>query len=146
MGIISQIVLKLNKMDEAIKPDRYQRIKWWMGACLVITAFGIDGFQFLLGLVGLGVVVNSVIGPAANFLFILWFWLCGVTFVRSPKRIAIIIITAIIGVIPVLNMLPELTLGVLATVLSVWAEDSGGIIGKAAGAASVSSGPLKKAA
>lgn len=124
-------------------PDRYQRIKLWMGACLVIVALGIDGFQFILGLVGLGVVVNSVISPAADFLFILWFWLCGVTFIKSPKRISILAIVAIIGLIPVLNLFPELSLGVLATVLSVWAEDGGGIIGTATNMGSVE---MKKAA
>ncbi len=124
-------------------PDRYRRIKLWVGASFVIMAFSIDGIQFILDLVGIGAFINWMVNPVVDFLFILCFWLCGVTFVRNPKRIAIMIIVAKNGMIPILNSLPELTLGVLATVLSVWAEDGGGIIGKAASAAE---GGIKKAA
>ena len=59
----------------------------------------------------------------------------GVSFTSSSKRLALMLATAIIGMIPILNILPELTLGVLGMVLLVRAEDRGGIIGTVANTA-----------
>jgi len=99
------------------------------------TALSIDGFNALLNLVVIGEVLSSIISVAATLAFTIWFWMLGVSFVKSPKKLAAMGGQAIIGLIPVLNTLPELTVGVLATALMTMAEDKGGIIGKAAGVA-----------
>lgn len=110
---------------------------------MIITAASIDGFQALLNLIGIGNFFSWIISPVASFLFILWCWILGLGFMTNYKRFAAMAIQATAGFIPVLNTLPELTLGIIAIVIITRAEDKGGIIGKAAG---VAKGSLKKAA
>ncbi len=115
--------------------EKKERIKTWMLVAMGTTALSIDGFNALLNLVVIGEVLSSIISVAATLAFTIWFWMLGVSFVKSPKKLAAMGGQAIIGLIPVLNTLPELTVGVLATALMTMAEDKGGIIGKAAGVA-----------
>lgn len=116
--------------------EHRHRIKLWMAFAMVITALSIDGFNALLNLVVIGEILSSIISPAATFGFIIWFWLQGVTFIKSPKKLAAMGGQALIGLIPIINTLPELTLGVLVTIILTRSEDKGGLLGKAAGMAS----------
>ena len=115
--------------------EKKQRISTWMGAALVITALSIDLFEGLLNVVGIGEVFSTIISVCADVLFIVWFWILGLGFVKNRKNLTAMGAQAIVGLIPILNTLPELTLGIGAIVFMTWAEDKGGIIGKAAGAA-----------
>jgi hypothetical protein len=123
--------------------ERTERITETLGWIFVITAFSIDGFEVVLNAVGIGEVLSTIISLCADMGFVIWFWTKGVTFVKKPKNLAAMGIQAIIGLIPVLNTLPELTLGVLAIVLITRSEDKGGLLGKAAGAAQMAQGKIK---
>jgi hypothetical protein len=121
---------------EAQQEEKRERIKTWMGACLVIVALCVDGLQALLNLVGIGdLFVSSIISVCADLVYTLWFWMLGVGFVKNPKIFAAMTIQALVGLVPVLDTLPELTVGILAIVLLVKAEDKGGMLGKVAGLA-----------
>jgi hypothetical protein len=118
-------------------PEAKEEIKMtisnWMGAALIITAGSIDAFQALLNVLVIGEVFSTIISICADVLFIIWLWMLGVSFVKKPKKLAAMGIQAVVGLIPVLNTLPELTLGILAIVLITRSEDKGGLLGKAAG-------------
>lgn len=107
----------------------------WMGVALIATAGCIDLFQALLNILIVGEVFSTIISVCADFVFIIWFWMLGISFTKNPKNLAAMGGQALIGLIPVINTLPELTLGVLAVVLITKAEDKGGLLGKAAGMA-----------
>lgn len=97
---------------------------------MFFTALFLDAFNALLTVLGVGLVASSVISPVATFGFVVWFWMHSVTFTKSPKKLAAMGIQSVIGLIPVLNVLPELTLGVLITILLTRSEDRGGLLGK----------------
>jgi hypothetical protein len=115
--------------------EKKERIKVWMGAALIITAGSIDAFQALLNVLLVGEVLSTIISICADVIFIIWLWMLGVGFVKSPKKMAAMLIQALVGLIPVINTLPELTIGILAIVLITRSEDKGGMLGKAAGMA-----------
>lgn len=111
-----------------------QRIVWWMAACLIIMAGSIDLFEALLTFVGIGLALNPVISVAADTLFIIWFWMLGINITSNPRAFFAMAGQAVIGLIPALNALPELTLGVLGVVILTRITDKSGIMGKAMGA------------
>lgn len=113
--------------------QKKERIKLWMGAALIVTAGSIDAFQALLNVLIVGEVLSTIISVCADVLFIIWLWMLGISFVKKPKNLAAMGIQAVVGLIPVLNTLPELTFGILAIVLITRAEDKGGVLGKVAG-------------
>lgn len=120
------------------KPEekkKKERITLWMGAALILTALSIDGFQAVLNFLLVGEVFSTVISVGADMLFIVWFWSLGLGFVKNPRTFAAMGIQEIIGLIPIANTLPELTLGILAIVLMTRAEDKGGALGKLASTA-----------
>lgn len=121
----------IRRIPEA-KEELKTTISNWMGWALIITAGSIDAFQALLNLLIVGQVFSTIISVGADTLFIIWFWLLGVSFIKSPRKLTAMGVQALAGLIPVLNTLPELTLGVMAVVLITRSEDKGGIIGKAA--------------
>lgn len=71
-------------------------------------------------------VVNWFVAIFAWLTFALWFMILGVGLI-SPKKVATWGSSAVIGVIPVLAAIPELTLAVIITVILIRAEDELGI-------------------
>jgi hypothetical protein len=118
------------------KEDVRFRISNWMGWALIITAGSIDIFQAILNVLVVGEVFSTIISVCADVLFIVWFWILGLGFTKNPKNFLAMGSQAVIGLIPVINTLPELTLGITAIVLITRSEDKGGIIGQAVGLAS----------
>jgi hypothetical protein len=117
---------------DAPPEEKKERIKTWMGTTIVLTALLVNGVVALLNFVVIGDVgLGSIILGVANLPFILWFWFLDVSFTKNPKNLAVMVIQALIGLIPILNTLPELTVGVLIIVLLTRAEDKGGMLGKA---------------
>lgn len=112
-----------------------ERIALWMAICMATTALFIDGFNALLNLLAIGEVLSSVISPVATFGFVVWFWLLDVTFIKNPGKLAAMGGQALIGLVPVLNTLPELTIGVIITIILTHSEDKGGLLGKVANVA-----------
>ncbi|HEY4515963.1 MAG TPA: hypothetical protein VJH67_02120 [Candidatus Paceibacterota bacterium] len=129
--------------EEQEEPEKKQRIKLWMGACLIAAAGSIDLIQALLTLVAIGIVISPIISVGATFLFWLWLTILGVPFGTSPKRLAIMATQAVAELFPAIDALPILTTGTILLVLITRSEDRGGIIGKVA---SKAQGTLKKAA
>lgn len=123
--------------------ERRERISGAMGWCLIGTAAFIDLIEALLTVLIIGTVLNPIISVCADVIFLIWFWTLGVSFVKKPKNLAAMGIQAIIGFIPVLNTLPELTLGVFVLVKITQSEDRGGLLGKAAGAPQAVQGKIK---
>lgn len=118
-----------------VKEDIKKRISSGMGYALIVTAGSIDAFQALLNVLVIGEVLSTIISVCADVLFIVWLWMLGISFVKKPKNLAAMGIQAVVGLIPVLNTLPELTLGVLTIILVSRSEDKGGVLGKVAGVA-----------
>jgi hypothetical protein len=86
---------------------------------LIITAIIFD-------LISLIPFVNIVSGLIAYAVFGIWFYILGVGFM-NPKRFATAAVSAVIGFIPFLSMLPELTIAVIVVILMVKSEDTLGI-------------------
>lgn len=70
--------------------------------------------------------LNVITSFVAWLIFLVWFYILGVGFI-NPKRFATIAISFIIGVIPILSILPELTIAIIATIIMVKSEDRLGI-------------------
>ncbi len=115
------------------QPEKKERIKVWMAACMIIVALCIDLAQAILTALGIGLIIGPIISVAAYFTFWIWFLILGVSFTKSPKRLAAIGSGAVIEFF--LSFLPGFTAGIAATAVMTMAEDKGGIIGKAAGLA-----------
>ena len=125
------LVRPVRTVQEA-KEDIKRTISNWMGVALIVTAGCIDLFQALLNILIVGEFFSAIISVCADVLFIIWFWMLGVSFTKNPKNLAAMGTQALIGLVPILNTLPELTLGVLAVVLITKVEDKSGLLGKAA--------------
>src|SRR3989344_4151220 len=120
--------------------EKKQRIKLWMATIMAVVSLSIDAFNALLNLLGVGEILSSVISPVASFAFVVWFWILGVSFIKNPKKLVAMGGQAIIGLIPVINTLHELTLGVVVTILLTRSEDKGGLLSKAT---SITQGKIK---
>jgi hypothetical protein len=117
--------------EEEIK----ERISKVMGGMLIITALSIDAFQALLNILIIGEVFSTVISVCADTLFVVWFWMLGVSFTKSPKAFFSMAGQAVVGLIPVLNTLPELTLGIIGVVVFTRIVDKSNSLGKLSGLA-----------
>ena len=71
----------------------------------------------------LWIVVAILKGNIKWFLFWLWFTLRGVKFFGNTKRLKIGAGAFVIGLIPVINALPEFTVGIILTIRDVRKED-----------------------
>ena len=127
--------LKRPMMQRVELEEKKERIPLWLGACMVIVAACIDIFEAVLDVLLIGEVLSPVISVCADVGFWIWFKIRGVDFTKNPKNLAAMGIQALIGITPGLDILPELTLGVLVIVLTTRSEDKGGLLSKAAGMA-----------
>lgn len=66
--------------------------------------------------------LNVIVAPIAWITVTLWLYLEGVS-PLSGRRLATIGVSFIVGLIPILSMLPEITLAVVAIILMVKLED-----------------------
>ncbi len=112
-------------MQEEKKP----RIKHWMFWALCIAAGSIDLIELVLDLFVIGEVVSPFISVGADFLFWLWFKILGVSFAKKPDVLGAWIAQAIVGLIPAVDALPELTVAVVLTARSIMKEDGNWIFG-----------------
>jgi hypothetical protein len=101
-----------------------------MGWAMIITAISIDLFEALLDLLIIGAVLSPIISICADLGFWIWFKILGVSFSKNPKNLATMLIQALIGLMPGLDILPELSVGVFVLVKLTQSEDKGGLIGK----------------
>ena len=64
-----------------------------------------------------GVLEDITIAPAATLIFFIWLKMHGVNFTKGPRGF-FLILTIIIGFIPIINAIPEWTFFVLGLYLS----------------------------
>lgn len=105
------------------------RIGLFTAGALVSVALVFDGGQFLVGLIPfLDVVLLPVVGVAASIVFWIWFMLIDPSLLSGAKAFKSQLAMAgmsIATVIPFLDMLPEITAGVVTVILLSRAEDMG---------------------
>ena len=87
-----------------------------------IFALLFDTGQGLVNLVPyLGQILSSFIAFFSFMTFWLWFKMNGVSYGQA-KRVGIVLTTYIISFIPILNILPEITLGVIGIIMTTRAK------------------------
>lgn len=122
--------------EEAEEPEKKQRIKIWMGACMVIFALFIDLIELGSTYLVIGVIFSPIISIGTGFVFWLWFKLLGISYISNPKRLVTQSAQFIIEIIPGLDAIPILafawTIGTIITIIITRSEDKGGIISKIA--------------
>ncbi len=97
------------------------------GAMMIAVAVLFDIANAGINLIPvLGQILAVLISIVGYCTFTLWFWQRG-SGVVNPKRTATFFGSGIIEAIPVLNILPAITLGVFLTVSMVQLEDRTGI-------------------
>ena len=85
---------------------------------MVGVALCFDAIVFFINLIPiLGQIISPIIGFIAYMTFFLWFKLKGVDMMKF-KRIATMGTGFLISIIPILNMLPEITISVVITIMS----------------------------
>ncbi|HEX5774470.1 MAG TPA: hypothetical protein VFY28_00695 [Candidatus Paceibacterota bacterium] len=86
---------------------------------IVGVALVFDGLQFLLTLTVIGSVFSWFITAVAWILFLLWFALLGVSYFGRGAAIRFLTVFAsvITELVPIVNALPALTLGVVALIV-----------------------------
>lgn len=99
------------------------RIGRFTAISMVSVSVFFDLIEFILTLLAIGLILNTIIGMVKWFLFWLWFTLLGVKFFGNTKRLKIGAGTFILGLIPIINALPEFTTGILMTIRDVRKED-----------------------
>jgi hypothetical protein len=92
-----------------------QRISNLNAGLMVIVAL-------LFDLVGVVPVLNIVTEFIALLIFGLWFFFLGVGFM-NPRRFATVLIATVIELIPIVSILPGLTVAVIITIVTVRSED-----------------------
>ena len=85
---------------------------------MVGVALCFDAIVFFINFIPfLGQIISIIIGFIAYMTFFLWFKLKGVDMMK-PKRVATMGVGFFISLIPILNMLPEITISVIITIAS----------------------------
>ncbi len=112
-------------MQYAVPEEKRERISKATGWCMVGTAAFIDLLEILFTALAIGLVLNPIISICADLGFWIWFKMHSVSFIKKPKNLAAMGIQGIVGLIPGLDALPELTLGVLVLVKLTQSEDRG---------------------
>jgi hypothetical protein len=115
--------------------EKKNRIPLVIAFLMVAMALVFDGLQAVLGWIPAISFITIYIAFLADVLFLTWFGACKVGFFdrNALLKIGTAISVAIVGFVPLVNMLPELTLGVMVLIAQVWVEDKsplGGLIGK----------------
>lgn len=85
----------------------------------------VDGIQFLLTLTVIGSIVAMLISAFVWITFLIWFALCGVSYFDrgAAVRGGIVIVSAITELVPFINAVPAVTLGVVALIIHSRIED-----------------------
>lgn len=110
--------------------EKRERIKVWMAAALILTAVSIDLFEALLNILVIGEFLSPIISICADLIFWMWFKMLGVNFTKDPKNLIAMGSQAIIGLMPGINTLPELTLGVTSIVIFTRIVDKSNMLSK----------------
>ena len=112
------------------------RISNMMALFMLIAAVFFDGVQFFLNILGMiplfGIIFTGLLHAVAFSAWVafgFWFAALKVNYFGGRKaamKIYAIFATLVIGLIPILSMVPELTAGVLVMIIATRAEDTSG--------------------
>ena len=91
-----------------------------------ITAGFMIAVAIVFDLISIIPFINILVDIVAWLVFGFWFALLGVGFI-NPRRFAVMATSFIVGAIPVVSTLPELTVAIIVTILMVKSEDKLGI-------------------
>ncbi|HPN89632.1 MAG TPA: hypothetical protein PLK22_02395 [Candidatus Paceibacterota bacterium] len=123
------------------------RINLITGTIMVLVALLYDGVQALIDFISVGTIgwlTNPLISFWSFLTFFFWFKLKGLSFMR-PNKALTMGGSYFLEVVPLLNSLPTITLGVVIMLGITYAEDVAGIISpEAAKALGVALGNFKK--
>lgn len=118
-------------MKEETQPEQKSRqpsrIDTGTGAMMIAVALLFDTMNAGINLIPfLGQILGVLVSIVAYCTFGFWFMKRGVGF-TNPKRAVTFFGSGLIEAIPILNVLPGVTVGVVLTVLMVQFEDKTGI-------------------
>ena len=101
------------------------RINTITAGLMIGVAVLADGIQFLLTLTVIGSIVAMFISAFVWIVFLIWFALCGVSYFDrgGATRGLIMLTSAITELVPFINAVPALTLGVVALIIHSRMED-----------------------
>jgi hypothetical protein len=112
--------------DEKPKKERPKlRINIFVAGLMILTAVGYDLTQNGIELISVGLlgwILNPLIAFCSFLTFFIWFGLNNISFARPGKALGLGA-SYLIELIPFLNNLPGLTLGVIITLAMTYAED-----------------------
>lgn len=100
-----------------------------MGGFLIITALIFDLFQFFASMAAIVlmplIVLSWFVSMFAFITFLVWFKLCGVNYLdrNAATKLFISIASLVTELLPLVNMLPAITLGVLSLIAVSRMED-----------------------
>lgn len=125
----SESATKGNRPKES-PAGRQSRIGLAEAMLMIGVSLLFDGAQALLGLLVIGIVLNSAISVVAWLTFFLWFHAKGMSYgvglkggLSTAKNPMVINAAAfLIGLIPILNILPERTVAIVAIIALERAE------------------------
>lgn len=122
---ITRLKRSVQQSQAAEKKEIRYRISLPMGFVLVALAAVLDLTEIILSLLSAG--VGGFIKDVASWLFIAIFWMLKAPFWKGNKwltKMTTMTTTFIVGLIPYLSdFLPELTIGILATIIYTRIED-----------------------
>jgi len=99
---------------------RIGQITMWL---MLGVALFIDVIEFLLTAIGIGVVVDWLTWVVSWLIFPIWFIIKGASYSRNKKLFRGTLLGMLIGLVPVLNALPELTATIWFNIVAVREED-----------------------
>ena len=80
------------RRSEEPQKEKKDRIKIWVGAAMVVFAFCVDLVEMLLEWLGIGILgLSTIISVCASLVFWIWFKMCSVEFVGSPKSLLLLL-------------------------------------------------------
>lgn len=129
----SELAASKNQPKESPR-GRQSRIGLAEAVLMIGVSLLFDGAQALLGLLVIGIILNSAISVVAWLTFFLWFHAKGMSYgigmkggLSTAKNPMVINAAAfLIGLIPILNMLPERTVAIVAIIALERAESFAG--------------------
>ena len=90
---------------------------------MLVISLIFEFFSFLLNLTVVGSFFVWLVNGIAWAIFASWFWIKGISYIENPKLLRNFIISYLIGIIPIVNALPEVTVGLSAQILQIRKED-----------------------
>lgn len=99
------------------------RISKTTGALMIGTALLIDTFEFFLTALAIGAIANWATWVVSWIIFPMWFLIKGASYTKNKKLGMGALVGMAIGLIPIINALPELTLVIWLNIMAVRKED-----------------------